>query len=442
MDHAGGRSIVVDAAAPGGDRPRVLVLAHRVPYPPDKGDRIRTYQLLRWLSPRASIHLVCLADEPVSPDAMTALGVHCERVAVCPLGTWSRWARAACSLARGSTASAGAFSSTTVRRVVRRWAGEVSYRACLASASSLEPYLRMPCLRDVPSVVDVVDVDSQKWFDYAEASRGPRSWLYRLEGRRLRRVERSLGSRAKAVTLVSEAEAELFRRVCGPGPVHAITNGVDLDGYRPEFAAAGRGCVFVGALDYRANVDGLRWFCDEVWPEVRRRCPGSELRLVGRRPGPEVRSLAERPGVRLVGQVPDVRPYLDAAAVVVVPLRIARGVQNKVLEAMATGKPTVVSPQAMVGLRAEAGVHLLSPSSPGDWATVIVDLLGDEGLRRRVGQAGRRYVEEHHRWELCLAAFASLLDLEGVEPAAMGTRRLRPWASGGPGIEVASSSRT
>src|SRR5262249_47011580 len=157
-------------------------------------------------------------------------------------------------------------------------------------------------------------------------------WLYRREGQRLRRLEEALPAWTGAVTLVSEAEADLYRSFCTPGRVETVANGVDLDYFQPQECAAPKGCVFVGALDYRPNVEAARWFCRGVWPQLRRREPGLTLALVGRRPAPAVEALAEVPGVEVVGQVPDVRPYVARAAVAVVPLRIARGVQNKVLE--------------------------------------------------------------------------------------------------------------
>lgn len=394
-------------------RPHILYLVHRVPYPPDKGDRIRAFHLLRWLSGRATVHLACLADEPVDAAAVAALGRWCTRVAVVRLGPWSRRARAVGSLARGRTVTEGAFIAPALRATLRHWARQTRFHAALASASSLVPYLRQDELRGVPAVIDLVDVDSQKWLDYAAAGRGPRAWLHRLEGGRLRRLERALPGWARAVTLVSAAEADLYRDRVGPGPVHAVTNGVDLDAFRPDPDADERGCVFVGVLDYRPNVEGVGWFCREVWPEVRRRSPDAVLRLVGRSPALAVRRLAGRPGVELVGPVPDVRPYLAGAAVAVVPLRIARGVQNKVLEALAMGKALVASPQALAGLGLEAGVHVLAASSPAEWAGAVVRLLEDPALRQRLGLAGRRHVEAHHRWETCLEPFGTLLGLPG-----------------------------
>jgi sugar transferase (PEP-CTERM/EpsH1 system associated) len=337
-------------------------------------------------------------------------------VAVVPVGQWARGARALLSLARGGTATEGAFDAPGLRALVRRWAGEAQYCAALASASSLAPYLRLRELAGVPAAVDIMDVDSEKWFDYAATTRGPRAWLYRTEGRRLRRLERALPAWARAVTLVGEAEAGLYRRFCAPGEVRAVPNGVDLDYFRPGPEACGPSCVFVGALDYLPNVDAAEWFCREVWPEVLRRRPRAKFLLVGRRPAPAVRRLAGRPGVEVVGQVPDVRPHVYRAAVTVVPLRIARGIQNKALESLAMGRATVVSPATLGGVRAEPGTHLLQASAPAEWVGALLRLFDDPGLRRRLGAAGRRYVQENHRWEHCLRPFAALLGLPEEAP--------------------------
>jgi sugar transferase (PEP-CTERM/EpsH1 system associated) len=391
-------------------RPAVLYLVHRLPYPPDKGDRIRAFHVLRHLAGEAAVHLACLADEPADEDAVRALHGHCERVAVVRLGP-ARWAHALASLALAGTVTEGAFHSAALRSVVRDWARTTPFRACLASASSMVPYLRLPELRGVPAVVDLVDVDSQKWLDYAAASRGPRAWLYRTEGSRLRRLEGSLPGWVRAVTLVSDAEADIYRGFCPDGPVHVVTNGVDLEYFRPWPGPVEPACVFLGALDYRPNVDGVCWFCDAVWPQLRERRPGTKLYLVGRQPAPAVRRLAACPGVEVVGPVPDVRPYLARAAVAVVPLRLARGVQNKVLEALAMGKATVVSPQARAGLRVEPGAEVLVASSPGEWTEAVGRLLDDEGLRDRLGAAGRRRVEEQNCWRRCLEPLTALLGL-------------------------------
>ncbi len=280
-------------------------------------------------------------------------------------------------------------------------------------------------------MVDLIDVDSQKWFDYAAADRGLRALLYRTEGRRLRALEQTLPSWARAATVVSAPEVDLFQQFCSWDGIRAVTNGVDLDYFRPApphpqpLSPKGRGeqdnpaengCVFVGALDYRPNVDAACWFAKEVWPLIRRRYPGACLRLVGRQPVPEVLRLAQVPGIEVVGQVPDVRPYVAGAAVAVVPLRIARGVQNKVLEAMALGKPVVASPQALTALRDKLDLPALTAAEPQEWVDHVAQLFDNPTLRQELGTAGRRYVEANHDWERCLEPFADLLGLKPDAP--------------------------
>jgi polysaccharide biosynthesis protein PslH len=396
-------------------RPEILVLAHRVPYPPDKGDRIRTFNILKFLSRRVQIHLACLADEPVEPQILTALSAYCARIATVPVGSMGRWGRALLSFARGRTVTEGAFHVPELVRLIRTWSRDCRFDVTFASSSSMTPYLRAPETREIPAVVDLVDVDSQKWFDYAQSCRGPRSWLYSLEGQRLRRLEVDIARWARAVTLTADAEATLYRQFCPHGPTHAITNGVDLEYFRanPEGIDTEQSdsCVFVGALDYRPNVDGAVWFCREVWPQVLSRCPTARISLVGRRPTPEVRALHTLPGVTVVGQVPDVRPYLTRAAVTVVPLRLARGVQNKVLESLAMARATVASPQPLAGLAAKPDVHLIRAETPAEWVKALVRLFGDPHRRRQLGLAGRSYVEEYHNWDRCLEPFANLFGL-------------------------------
>jgi glycosyltransferase involved in cell wall biosynthesis len=241
-------------------------------------------------------------------------------------------------------------------------------------------------------------------------------------------LEQDAATWAKAVLLVSQAETNLFKHTCGAANVHTVTNGVDLVGFqaRGETIESDRTCVFVGALDYRPNIDGVCWFCQESWPEIYRRRPGARLLLVGRRPVPAVRRLASIPGVEVVGQVGDVRPYLAQAGVVVVPLRLARGVQNRVLEALAMSKATVGSPQSLAGLQTKEALPVLSATTPAEWVELVVGLMDDPAQRRRLGHEGHRYVEQFHNWDQCLEPLGSILELprprncHAVDPQDVG----------------------
>jgi sugar transferase (PEP-CTERM/EpsH1 system associated) len=366
--------------------------------------------------------LATLSDEPVSDEARAALAESCEKLAIIPQSPMRRF-RMLWSLAMGRTASEGAFYSRPLRRILKGWCGTHRYRACIVSASSMTPYLGMPGLRDLPAIVDMVDVDSQKWHDYAASGRPPKSWLYGLEGRRLRRLESELPGRARAVTLVSDAEAAIYRPFARPGRIEVITNGVDLDYFYPRDEPES-GCVFVGALDYWPNVDGICWFCREIWPEIHRRNSAALLSIVGRRPVAAIRRLASCPGVEIIGQVADVRTYYARVAIVVAPLRIARGVQNKLLESLAMKKALVASPTTLAGLKAEPGVHLLKANEPKEWQETILRLLADPPSRKQLGEAGRRFVEEHHHWDRCLEPLGRLLnEVTSASPSSHEVRK-------------------
>lgn len=393
--------------------PDVLFVTHRVPFPPDKGDRIRNYNLLQFLSQHARVHLASLADEPVSEESRAALARFAVRVEIMPL-SFSRWGRGLSSFALGKTVSAGAFRSKQLTKTIRTWATETNFAGAIASSSSVAQFIRIRELEHSKRVVDMVDVDSQKWLDYSRVSSPPKSWLYAIEGRRMRKLERSICGWADAVVLVSENEAAMMAHFAQAGNVYAITNGVDLNYYRPTTSTTESGCVFIGALDYFPNVDGITWFARTVWPNVRVRRPEARLRIVGRRAVPAVRELTAIPGIDVVGQVPDVRPYLAEAAVVVAPLHIARGFQNKVLEAMSFGKPVVATPGALAGFGVRPDLPAHAATEPVEWVESLVQLLGDESLRQNRGEAGRAFAEHYHDWHACLGPFRHLLGLPNL----------------------------
>ena len=414
-------------------RPRVLMLVHRIPLAPDRGDRIRSYHLLHYLAARADVWLGTLADEPCDQAAVADLKSLCQRISIEPL-TKTRWWHAAVRLAAGGAATSGLFHSARLHSDVARWLTETEFDAVVVFCSSMLAYAPHP-RTGCPVVVDLVDVDSEKWSDYAARSHGLARWLFRCESRRLRQLEQSLESRSTAVTLVSEAEAELLRPIAPRARVIAVPNGVNLDYFHPQSLPAeseqANTCVFVGALDYRANIDGLTWFANEVWPGVRSAVPAARLALVGRAPTAAIERLGELPGIEVVGGVPDVRPYLARGAVAIVPLRIARGIQNKVLEAAAMQKATVVSPAALEGLGLVADRDLLVADSPAAWQQQLARAFSDASLRQRLGRAARDFVEKHHSWDACLQPFAELLGIKehiSATRSALATDHTAPLA--------------
>jgi sugar transferase (PEP-CTERM/EpsH1 system associated) len=383
-----------------------LFVVHRVPYPPDKGDRIRSYQLLRYLSSRSDVHLATLADETVSPAARAELERLTVRLAVGEVRGAGRWLRGAASLLTGGTATDGLFYSRPLARSVEGWLNDTTFDAIYLFSSPTAQYVRGV----TPQVCDLVDVDSEKWLRYAASSRFLLSWLFRLEGTRLRRTEARLGAAGGVVALVSDAEAAVYRAFCPGANVEVVPCGVDLDYYRPQQPHADEtGLVFVGAMDYRPNVQGISWFCEAAWPAVLRRHPGTLLTIVGRNPTRAVRRLARLKGVQVTGAVADVRPFLARAAAVIAPLQIARGVQNKVLEALALGKALICSPPAATGLGIRHGRHALFAEEPEQWTRAVTALLNNPSQRQALGRAGRAYVKKYHDWDRCLAPLDRLL---------------------------------
>jgi sugar transferase (PEP-CTERM/EpsH1 system associated) len=309
----------------------------------------------------------------------------------------------------GNAISEGAFYSVPMAQTIKAWQGRVHFEGTYASCSSLAAYVRALNTEPQSTVVDLVDVDSQKWFDYATRAAVPRRWLYSIEAQRVRRLECSLAQRGYALAVVSELERSCFREFCKDGSVSVIPNGVDLEYFLPQPDCPKPHCVFVGALDYWPNVQGITWFCQEVWPLIHGQLPASQLSIVGRRPVRKVQRLSAIAGVQVIGQVPDVRPYVLDSGVVIAPLLIARGIQNKVLEAMAMAKPVVASSAALQGIPATPGVDLLQANSPVEWAAHLTRLFSSRAERTRLGTAGRAYVEQHHDWNECLQPFARLL---------------------------------
>lgn len=399
--------------------PYVIYLTHRVPYPPDKGDRIRTFHILRYLASRSRVLLGCLADEPVVEDHVRLLRELCADVCVVDNASIRRWVRGGGSFLRGQTISEGLFYHPKLQQRLSRWLAEFPVQSCLLSASSLAPYLHDSQMAKLNSatVVDLIDVDSQKWLDYAGVFRGWKRWVYRHEGERLRKLEIELARRVQALTVVSESECGLFRSFCQEGQLLAIPNGVDLEYFTPRSATiVPTSCVFVGAMDYPPNVDAVVWFAEHVWPEIIQRQPQATFTIVGRRPTEVVQDLGKRTGIQVTGQVADVREYVAQSAVVVAPLRIARGIQNKVLEALAMAKPVLASTAAREGLAVTEGQELLRADTPEEWKRTLLDLWESPKRQTELGAAGRRYVEQHHSWESCLKDFSRLLNLTSNSP--------------------------
>jgi sugar transferase (PEP-CTERM/EpsH1 system associated) len=392
----------------------LLLLVHRIPYPPNKGDKIRSYHLLRHLAARYRVHLGTFVDDPDDWQ-------HVEHVRALCAG--SHFARLDPKLARlrslGALLSGRALSfdyyrdagmQAWVQGVMREHAIDRVVVFSSPMAQYIEPYAH------ARRVIDYCDVDSDKWRQYAAQKRWPMSWLYAREANALLAYERQVARHCDAALFATEPEAQLFKSLApeSEAKIGHFNNGVDTDYFSPArpyanpFAAGERALVFTGAMDYWPNVDAVEWFAAEVFPKLAARFPDLRFYIVGARPAAAVQALAKLPGVIVTGTVPDVRPYLAHAAVSVAPLRVARGVQNKVLEAMAMALPVVVSPQALEGIDAAPGADVLLADGAEEFAAAVTRVLGQDDPVLRA--SARERVERLYSWPSNLAHIEARLE--------------------------------
>ena len=392
----------------------LLYLVHRVPYPPNKGDKIRTFHLLRFLSRRYRVYLGTFADLEGDLAHEDALREYCAEVKVIPLSPLRARARCTTGLLRGEPLTLSYYRSAELQRWVDRTVREQRIGKAVTFSSMMTMYLDRPGAPEL--VADFCDVDSQKWAQYAQGRTWPASFIYGREARTLLAFERRMAARARACTFVTPAEVELFARLapeCAPR-LHAIGNGVDTDFFSPQtrhrnpFAAGELPIVFTGAMDYWPNIDAVTWFAGEVMPLIAAVQPDARFYIVGMNPVPTVSALAG-PQVVVTGKVPDVRPYLQHARVAVAPLRVARGVQNKVFEAMAMARPVVVSSAVAQGIHAAPLAEFDVAGDAREFAHKVVALM-DPVAAAQMGREARRRVVNDYNWDAQLARFAELLE--------------------------------
>jgi sugar transferase (PEP-CTERM/EpsH1 system associated) len=392
----------------------ILFLAHRVPYPPDRGDKIRSYHLLRHLAAQRRVHLAAFADDPRDMDRPELAAVTASRAIV--RRTKSQAVAGLQALASGRPLSLTAFDHAAMRRAVAEVLAREKIETIFVFSSQMAQYV--PAATRQRVIMDFVDMDSAKFATYAHTARGPMRWMLAREARLLMAYETEVAARADASLFVSEAEAGLFRRSTG-GEAHAIENGIDTEYFDPlvdfEAVEAGRALiVFTGQMDYRPNVDAVNWFVEDILPRVRVTHPDARFAIVGRNPGDAVRALARQEGVIVTGEVADVRGWLAAAAVVVAPLKLARGIQNKVLEAMAMARPVVASAAAAEGID-HKGTIVVGETEAGMTEAVTL-LLGDPQSALELGRDARARVMARYGWGARLAPLDALLGI----PARLG----------------------
>ncbi len=390
----------------------ILYLVHRLPYPPNKGDKVRSYNLLKHLLKQHRVFLGTFIDAPEDAVHIDQLKEWCAGLHVSHLNPRIAKIRSLNGLLAAEPLTLRYFRDAKLQSWVDEVCRQEKIEAIVVFSSAMAQYIEDK--RRIPLIVDFVDVDSAKWAQYAPKHRWPLSWIYRREGELLLNYERQLASRAARSFFVTDAEVELFRKLapeCGIR-VEAMSNGVDSDYFSPApdraspYPAFGRTLVFTGAMDYWPNIDAVIWFAGEVLPPLLARFPDLRFYIVGRTPAPEVQALAGE-HVIVTGTVDDVRPYLQYADIVVAPLRVARGIQNKILEAMAMERPVVATSECAAPINARIETELLLAGSVEDFVATILDALSNPDGMTELGKAAREMVVARYSWEA---------HLKGIDP--------------------------
>lgn len=401
----------------------LLYLAHRLPFPPNKGDKVRSYHLLKHLTSRHRVFLGAFVDDPEDEAHVETVRAMCAELYVARLHPRMAKLRGLAGLLTHEALSLRYYLDASLQAWVGRTVAAHKMDAVVIFSSVMAQYLEGPPGDDCATLlVDFVDVDSAKWTQYAASRPWPLAWLYRREGERLLAYERAVAARSRRSFFVTERECALFRRLapeCGD-MVESLGNGVDTDYFSPDPARASPfavdasqperiAVVFTGAMDYWPNIDAVTWFATDILPALRRNWPRLRFYIVGRKPPASVLALA-CDAVVVTGTVPDVRPYLQHAALVVAPLRVARGVQNKILEAMAMARPVVASRDCVAAINARAGAELLCADAADDFAREIDALLAAPARAAQIGRSGRQRVIASHGWSAQLAGIDRYLD--------------------------------
>ncbi|GBC59245.1 sugar transferase [Desulfonema ishimotonii] len=396
---------------------RILYLCHRIPYPPNKGDKIRSFNELKYLATFHEIHLATLADDPGDVRHEAALEKYCTKIALVTIRPAVEKIRSLFSLFRNRSLSVDYFHAPALQCTVDDWLSRYDYDAVVCFSSPMAEYLfASPACRHwwgktgkacrPRLVMDFCDVDSDKWLQYSRQAALPMKAAYFYEYRKLFAFEQKINRAFDASVFVSPQETELFRQMFPRARnTETILNGVDDAYFAPGQTAPatpdgpGPVLLFTGAMDYHANADGVCWFCEAILPLLKRKYPDLMFYIVGSNPLPSVKKLESHHGVRVTGFVEDIRPYYEMADVSVIPLRLARGIQNKVLEAMSMGKAVVSTGKATDGIGAIPGEHLLMADHPQAFSESLIRLIGDETQRRTLGENARSFVRNAFDWQ-------------------------------------------
>ncbi len=395
---------------------KILYLVHRLPYPPNKGDKIASFNLLKYLAKDHEIYLGCFVDQSEDWQYVENLKDFCQDQCVVGLNPKLAKIKSLQGLVTGQPLSLTYYQNAQLQHWVDEILKKENISAIVVFSGVMAQFVT-PHLQSVQrSVLDLVDVDSDKWRLYADDHWWPMSWLYRRESKKLLAFETQMAQVFDATVFVSEDEANYFKSLAPEvaDKVFYRVQGVDSQYFNPDLALESPyqpteiPIVFAGAMDYWPNIDAVVWFANEVFPQIKKAVADITFYIVGMNPSDEVLKLAQKEGIVVTGSVPDVRPFIAHAKLSVAPLKIARGIQNKVLEAMAMAKPIVATPQAMRGIHIDTDYQPVVTESASEFAQGVLDII--QNGNHQNAPAARDCILNGYNWDTNLKRIGDLLD--------------------------------
>ncbi|EHR42193.1 TIGR03087 family PEP-CTERM/XrtA system glycosyltransferase [Alishewanella jeotgali] len=388
---------------------KILYLCHRFPFPPKRGGKIRPFNMISHFHRQGhQVYVASLARNAAEAAEGRGITNHCTHYFAAVVSEPWQFCRMLLRLPLLTPSSMGYFYSRDLQRHVNQLLQQHQFDLIFVHCSSVAQYVAH--VTDIPKLLDFGDMDSQKWLAYRAFKPFPLSLGYWLEGQKMLRAEKQLATRFDLCTTTTKAELATLQSYQTDVPTAWFPNGVDSDYFRPTpNSYENHSLSFIGRMDYYPNQEAMLQFCRHTLPLIRQQVPDVKLYIVGAEPSKAIRDLALIPGVIVTGSVDDVRPYILHTAAMVAPLNIARGTQNKILEAMAMGVPVVCSSQAAGGIDAVAGQHFLIADTPAQYAQELCRLMLEPALRQQLSQAGRERMLSHHQWHLSMQQLDSIV---------------------------------
>ena len=383
---------------------KILFIAHRIPYPPDKGDKIRSFFILKHLSQKNDIYLASLIDDINDIQYKNDLTKYCKDTRFVIINKlWVKF-KMVYYLIIGKPMSLAYFGSCQLKREIDAWVSLIEFDMIYIYSSSVGQYVIN--VKNNYKIMDFVDLDSEKWFLNSQYANFATSLIYKHEGYRMRKYESFIARKCKYNFFAAKRDESAFKLQCPEVNTLVIPNGVNLEYFTkkikrcspPNLNTSSRNIIFTGAMDYFANIDAAVYFYNKIFPIVKSKVSDCSFFIVGSNPSIKIMDLAKDKSVIVTGRVVDIRPYMDKASVYVAPLRISRGLQNKVLEAMAMGMPVVTTKCVLNGINAEPGKNIFIEDSPLEFADRVVELLRNTYLRDKIGDAAREFVQINYNW--------------------------------------------